>query len=338
MRRFIGCLGLAFAIVCLLLAGMGALYPVEFLFNLAIGWALYCVRVLPQVHPSIEGILTAVVSLVALAFGMHWFLRWLHGQLQVSERFDERDFRAWPFRRTGVLLALIVLMFVAGIAAVGMIHQTAWLLTAPEPLVRGGRDLTAAIISQSNLRTLATAMHDYKGVKGTLPPAASRDREGRPLLSWRVLILPYLEEEALFKEFRLDEPWDGPHNLRLLSRMPTIYAPPLANSSFNPYSTHYQVFTGKGTAFEGQHGLRLPDDFPGGTTDTILIVEAAEAVPWTKPEDVPYYQNGPLPALGNLSLDYFPVVMADGRVDRIYRKDAEESIRARITRNARKSP
>jgi hypothetical protein len=226
-------------------------------------------------------------------------------------------------------------MFVAGISAVGMSHQTAWLLTSPERLTEGGIRQAAARANSSNyLHQMAIAMQLYHETLGILPPAASYDREGQPLLSWRVLLLPYLEEGKLFNEFHLDETWDSPHNLRLLSRMPKVYAYPLAKGSTLPYGTHYQVFTGKGTAFEGRQGLRLSHDFPDGTANTILIVEAAEAVPWTKPQDLPYHPADPLPAFGSPSEKDFQAAMGDGSVRPFTRsKVTEQSLRARITRN-----
>ncbi len=116
-------------------------------------------------------------------------------------------------------------------------------------------------------------------------------------------LLPYLEQQLLFNEFRLDEPWDSPHNLALLPRMPKVYGVPSGvapDVRAEASSTYYQVFLGRGTAFEGPDGLRLGADFPDGTADTILLVEAAEAVPWTKPADLAYDADRPLPPLGGL--------------------------------------
>jgi hypothetical protein len=297
MRRSLGCFGVV-VVCCLLLACLGMGYPADLLFNLVVGWAFYCYRVLPQVRPSGAGILTALICLGALAFGTHAFLRWFYGQLPASGQVGGGITRSWPARRTRILLAVILLMFVAGLSAVGVSHQTAWLLTSPEPLLDGGmHNVAARMQSQNNLKQMVLAMYIYLDENRVLPPAAIWEGSGQPLLSWRVLILPYVEEEALFKAFHLNEPWDSPHNLRLLPRMPKIYAAVSTNKSPNPYGTCYRVFTGKGTAFEGRRGLRLPDDFPDGTANTILIVEAAETVPWTKPEDLLYYPSEPLPAL-----------------------------------------
>jgi hypothetical protein len=79
--------------------------------------------------------------------------------------------------------------------------------------------------SENNLKQLALAMHNYHDVNGRFPPAASRGADDKPLLSWRVMILPYLEQEALYKEFNMDEPWDSEQNKKLLAKMPDIYVP-----------------------------------------------------------------------------------------------------------------
>lgn len=100
--------------------------------------------------------------------------------------------------------------------------------------------------SLKNLKQILLAMHNYNDVHGHLP-ADIRDKDGKPLLSWRVAILPFLEQGALYKQFRLDQAWDSEHNLMLLSKMPPVY-----RVGFEPKEsthTYYQVFAGPGTPF-----------------------------------------------------------------------------------------
>src|SRR5438552_3335668 len=100
-------------------------------------------------------------------------------------------------------------------------------------------------------------MHNYNDTHGQLPAAAACGKDGKPLLSWRVEILPFIEYGALYNEFHLDEPWDSPHNIELLPRMPKIYASPYDKYCKAPrYHTFCQVFVGKGTPFEPGRGLR----------------------------------------------------------------------------------
>src|SRR5262249_19066762 len=147
----------------------------------------------------------------------------------------------------------------------------------------------ARMMTHHRLRQVASATYDYAdNHNNSLPPAeAFRTKDGKPGLSWRVALLPYLEQEDLYKQFNLDEPWDSPNNLRLLDRMPDVYRPPGQDKRFN--LTHFQVFVGPRTPFERNVRIKLTDQangFPDGTSNTILVTVAKDPVPWTKPDDL----------------------------------------------------
>jgi len=180
-------------------------------------------------------------------------------------------------------------------------------------------------VSANNLKQLALAMHNYHDAHGHFPPAAIYSKDGKPLLSWRVLLLPYLEQENLYKQFKLDEPWDSAHNKALLKANPKVFG--LVDGK-----THYRVFTGEGTVFKGKEGMRL-QTITDGASNTILIVEASEAVPWTKPEELPYDAKKALPKLGSVGKDGFHIGLADGSVRFIRPPVNEEILRAAITAN-----
>jgi HEAT repeat protein len=200
---------------------------------------------------------------------------------------------------------------------------------------------------EENLRQIAVAMENFQQVLVHLPPAAVIGPQGKPLYSWRVLLLPFLDEDRLYKEFKLDEPWDSPHNKKLLARMPKVYAP-VRGKTKEPYSTYYQVLVGQDAAFApppslppGRRGLagvpgmpfnpqqvgRRITDLVRGTSNTLLLVEAAEAVPWTKPGDVAYDPKKPLPKLGGQFPDGFHAAFADGKVYFIPRTVDEKLVR-----------
>jgi hypothetical protein len=182
-------------------------------------------------------------------------------------------------------------------------------------------------------------MLNYHDMHGRLPPAVVYGEDGKPLHSWRVLILPFIEQEELYKQFRRNEPWNSPHNLPLLEKMPATYAPPPGKAwKVPPDHTVCQVFVGKDSAFEGREGLRLPGDFPNGASNTLLIVEAGAPVPWTKPQDLPYDPDGPLPDVRGLFKDGFRAALVDGSVRWIDSKTSEQSLRAAITRNGADKP
>ena len=194
------------------------------------------------------------------------------------------------------------------------------------PLNPGARARTI-----NNLKFLGLAMHNYATINGgRLPAAAIRDG-GKPLLSWRVAILPYLEANALYERFHLHEAWDSPHNEALLKEMPRVYQA-VAHQGSAPYATHYQGIVGPGSLFDGEEGTRIAD-VTYEASPTLMVVEAADPVPWTKPEDLPYDEARPLPELGGHSPDGVYVSLADGSVRFLGKKVAPGTLRALIRRS-----
>lgn len=154
---------------------------------------------------------------------------------------------------------------------------------------------------------------------------------GQALLSWRVAILPYLGENELYKQFRLNEPWDSTHNLKLLKKMPKVFSPPGIKTK-TPYTTFYQVFVGPHAAFEKHRGIRFAD-IHDGTSNTILIIEAGCAVPWTKPTDLHYAADEPLPELGSIFTDVIHAAFADGAVHTLRKDCDQDMLRRAIVRD-----
>ncbi len=182
------------------------------------------------------------------------------------------------------------------------------------------------------LRQLGAAFHDFENSNRVLPAAAVLGQDGKPLLSWRVAILPQLKEAGLYQQFKLDEPWDSEHNKKLLPKMPKVYAPLRGLAPKEPHSTCYQVFTGPDAPFNltSRLGPKITD-FTDGTAQTFLTVEASEAVPWTKPADLVYDAKKPLPKLGFGDRVY--LVLADGSSHFIKKTVSEPIFRAAITPN-----
>ncbi|MFM8414623.1 MAG: DUF1559 domain-containing protein, partial [Planctomycetota bacterium] len=169
------------------------------------------------------------------------------------------------------------------------------------PAIQSARDAARRAEAMNNYRQVMLAMHIHQDARRTLPSQAICDADGKPLLSWRVALLPYLEEGGLYEQFRLDEPWDSEHNLELVGRMPAVYADPSAPDLAARGLTTIQVLTGKGMAFAAPDE---PIDFSAisdGTSRTLAIVEATpdNAVPWTKPDDVEFDPDEPLAGVGN---------------------------------------
>jgi hypothetical protein len=182
------------------------------------------------------------------------------------------------------------------------------------------------------LKQLGTAFLKFEEAHGHLPAAAILAKDGKPLLSWRVALLPLLNDAELYQQFKLDEPWDSEHNRKLLPWMPTVYAPRRGPAPREPFSTCYQVFTGPDAPFRLQSGVGpKTTDFTDGTAQTFLVVEASEAVPWTKPADLAYDARKPLPNLGFGDRVY--LVLTDGSSHFIKKTVPEAIFRAAITPN-----
>jgi hypothetical protein len=187
--------------------------------------------------------------------------------------------------------------------------------------------------SMNNLKMIGLAMHNYESSWKHLPARASFDKEGKPLVSWRVLILPYIEQETLYKQFKLDEPWDSPNNKKLIPQMPSVYASPFSKFGKNGKTTYLGV-TGKGSMFDGKQGLRF-SDVVDGTSNTIMVVEANDkkAVYWTQPEDFPIDTKEPLAGLVHENREDFFALFGDGSAHAVRATIRPERLRALFTRN-----
>jgi len=210
------------------------------------------------------------------------------------------------------------------------------------PAVVAARQSADRSMSVNNLKQIALAFHNYHATKGRLPtPVLYGGASGKVPYSWRVAILPFIEQQKLYNRYHFDEPWDGPNNRKLLDVMPAIYSyhgPDGSPSSRT--NTSYFVFTGEGTglcpiaAGKGESGPIGPTfmDFTDGISNTILAVEAKRNIPWTKPEDIPFNPNGPLPELGGFTPDGFNACFADGAVRYLKKAINPIAFKALITR------
>jgi hypothetical protein len=170
-------------------------------------------------------------------------------------------------------------------------------------------DLQAIRQSAKNLKLIGLALQNYHDSYNKLPASSIDDKNGKAMLSWRVAILPFLDHDDLYRQFNLDEPWNSEHNKKLLGRMPDAYKSPGAIG--NSTKTYYQVLTGPVTVFPKGVGIRMTS-ITDGLSNTILAVEASEAVPWTKPADVAYDARKKLPKFGGLFKGGFNILLCDG--------------------------
>ncbi len=232
-----------------------------------------------------------------------------------------------PVKRDGTALAADATLPTWATGYVALSAVSAGLLL---PAVQKVREAAARAQSQNNMKQIGLAMHNYHDVNGRLPAAAIVDKKGKKLLSWRVTILPYIEQDNLYKQFHLDEPWDSEHNKKLIPMMPKTYADP--RQLAGPGETYYKVFVGKDAGFDWVQGRRLPADFPDGTSNTIMTVAAGDPVIWTKPEDIEFDSEKDPPDLtkpfGTILVGLF-----DGSVRTLNPKISKETLKHAIMRN-----
>ena len=187
------------------------------------------------------------------------------------------------------------------------------------PAVQASREAARRMQSANNLKQIALAMHNFHDTYRSLPAAYSKSKEGKPLLSWRVHILPFIEQGELYNQFKLDEPWDSEHNKALIAKMPTVYQSP--NSTAGAGKTIYLAVRGDKMMFSTPESAEAPTGIGfakvlDGTSNTIMVVEAnnESAVIWTKPDDFVPNEADPLKGLLGLRPGGFQAALGDGSV------------------------
>jgi hypothetical protein len=189
-------------------------------------------------------------------------------------------------------------------------------------------------VVKNHLKQLALAMHNYHGTYNQLPPAAIRDARGRPLLSWRVALLPFLEENQLYHQFHLEEPWDSPHNKPLIAKLPAVFSPRSVTLRAEGKTT-LLVPVGKQTIFGPPEGVAFRD-ITDGTVSTIMIVNAddADAAVWTKPDDLKVDGVDAKQAVFGTRKEPVFCVFADGSARRLDpEKITSQMVHEMLTRN-----
>ncbi|GHT42674.1 hypothetical protein FACS189443_5910 [Planctomycetales bacterium] len=188
---------------------------------------------------------------------------------------------------------------------------------------------------RNHLKQILLAFHNYHDVYGILPPTFTVDKNGKPLHSWRVLILPFIEQNAMFKSIRLDEPWDSEHNKQFHNKMPEVFRCPVCQGN-EKRDTNYCVVVGKETLGrtdgKGLHFSLLSD----GLSNTIGVTERKTPVCWMEPTDILQEDaylgiNKKAEGIGSGHQDGVSVGICDGSV--LFLKDSVDlkSLKAMLT-------
>ncbi len=245
----------------------------------------------------------------------------------------------------------------------GLLGILAAILT---PQIQQAREAARRSSCKCNLKQLGLALHNYHEANGCFPPAYVTDGKGRPMHSWRVLILPYIDQAALYAKYKFDEPWDGPHNIRLLDEIPPIYKCPshcpsprkvaglpsrfgllacstlgTVSSSQQPRCTNYAAVLGKDCVFRGAQPVSI-GDITDGTSNTVLVGEVTDSdILWTKPEDINVakhpqmgdrmgfssdHQTGAFFLMGDGSVRFISAATPQSTIDALYTRAAGDAV------------
>jgi prepilin-type processing-associated H-X9-DG protein len=208
------------------------------------------------------------------------------------------------------------------------------ILTSLAPPIEAIKRSNSQARTANNLLHLTLAMHNYADRNKHFPLPASLSPQGKPLLSWRVQILPFIQQSELFKEFHHDEPWDSPHNHSLIDKMPEIYRLPISKNT-EPGRTNYLLPVGNGAGFAADKPTEIKD-ITDGTSNTIMIVEVDDdhAAIWTKPDDWQFDPQEPAKGLGHFFNGYFNAAFFDGHTLGIATSTDPKTLKALFTRAA----
>jgi hypothetical protein len=174
--------------------------------------------------------------------------------------------------------------------------------------------------SSDQLKQIGIALHNYHDVYGHFPQNVV-DAKGVALLSWRVVIVPYLEiPDDQKPEFHLTEAWDSPHNQKLVSKMPDVFKPVRAKPPQG--HTFYRGFAGPGAFFDGKRKPTTMAAIVDGCSNTAMVTESEKPIPWSQPVDIDFDPKADLPKLGGVFDGHMAMLLVDGSVIRI-KKDAD---------------
>ena len=223
--------------------------------------------------------------------------------------------------RIGVWI-LGVMLFLVGISVI-------------EETVRYTHPRRASCMNQ--LKQIVLALQHYEAVHGCFPPACRTDAKGKPMHSWRVLILPYLELKPLYDTYRFDEPWDGPNNRKLAKPLSLYQCPSASDKERTAGMTNYVAVVGPGTMWDKPQGVKQ-SDVADGLSNTILVVELADSdIHWMEPRDLDIRslpkKINLLPGISSKHVRGACVALADGSVRFLNEETAAATLEALLTRN-----
>jgi hypothetical protein len=187
---------------------------------------------------------------------------------------------------------------------------------------------------RNNLKQIGLGLHNYHDVYGAMPAAHLNDVKGEPKLSWRVSILPFIDEAPRYNLYSFNDAWDAGPNAPLLNPLPMAYGCP-AYERKSP-TTCYAAITGESTVLGAGKCVKMAQ-ITDGTSNTLAVVEACKLnIPWMKPQDIDATTitsfGTPDGASGNHKMG-IPILMTDGSVRVVQSTLDPATVKALISRN-----
>lgn len=283
------------AILFVLLSFIGFFFPFELGFYITCGWVLFLRRIGAEVEVDWVNVAFSVTMLVVFTVGMHSFLKWFYSAIANRERKHKSDEAApgssravfWRWRWSVSLVAIVVMMFVAGISITGIVHQFVWWAQSPVFATSSMRKTATRFHSLNNIKSMSLGVLDHVEVTGSLPAGCTMTDDGRLMHGWMALLLPHLEEQETFDAIDFDVPWDDPRNKAAyqseIMEFLTSWAYRNGISevdergySLSDYASNVRVVGGTRQLSE--------DDVSDGKSQTILMGEAfSKREPWGYP-------------------------------------------------------
>jgi hypothetical protein len=276
--------------ILLVLACAGFTPPFMAVVTLLLGWTVFLWRVLPHITLSASGAATGLIAFAFFVAGIHLAGRWFYRECTSGTSNAERgsDDAHWKLRWTGTAVIVVLLMFCAGIAVVGVAHQIAWLARSDERWIEsdfGPRSAARRSQSKNNLKFIGVALHNYHDMYQALPAGGTFDPLGRPMHGWQSFILPFVDQLAIYKRIDFDLPWNDQTNRQAFATYMRVYT----NPGIHPWTaldadgyapSHYAGNSQMLSANSGWKSTEIVD----GTANTILGGEVnANFKPWGHP-------------------------------------------------------